>query len=330
MKRKNLKRLKAASFVLVVIVLAILTVPLLIPIKGEQGLEAKDLVGENGAIVNIPFEGTDGIETYYVYNPAKENSERNFILLHGSLYNSNTWNEVTDYLSTKGNVFAYDQAPYGLSEKLLESDWSGRNPYTIDSAVIQLRAFMDKLNIDSATLIGSSFGGVIAAEAAISFPEKIEEIIFVDAAIFVNESIPKWLMESPQMESLGPIFARYLAKGDKFYKSTYYDKAKLTDKRLELNKIGTKVTNWDLALWEYLQAWGLNPSNAKNNLEEITQKSLVISGDKDEIVPLEQSERLAKLLANGTLKIIKNCGHLPHEEKPKEFIRIIDDWLSKQ
>ncbi|WP_114490340.1 alpha/beta fold hydrolase [Halanaerobium sp. ST460_2HS_T2] len=329
MKRKNVKRLKLTILVAAVIILAILTVPLFIQIEGEQGLKAEDLAQKNGSFVNIPFEGTDGIDTYYVYQPAKENTDRNFILLHGSLYNLNTWNEVTDYLSAKGNVYAYDQIPYGLSEKLLENDWSGRNPYTIDSAVIQLKAFMDTLKIDSATLIGSSFGGVIAAEAALSFPEKIEEIVFVDAAIFVNESAPEWLINSPQMESLGPIFARFLAKGDNFYKRSYYDKTKLTAKRLELNKLATKVNNWDLAFWEYLKAWGTSNSNTKNNLTEISQRSLVISGDKDKIVPTEQSARLAKLLANGSLKIVENCGYLPHEERPKEFIKIIDNWLTK-
>lgn len=329
---KNMKKRrwpKILITVLAAMVVLIVLIPLLIPVEGASGLkEPKDLIGENGDIVTIPFEGTDGIDTYYVYQPAQQKTERNFILLHGSLYNSNTWNEAIAYLSTKGNVYAYDQAPYGLSEKLLEGDWTGENPYTTKAAVAQLQGFMDELGIESATLVGSSFGGVIAAEAAVEMPERVEELIFVDAAVFVTESVPQWLVELPQVERLGPLFARSLASGDGFYESTFYDKAKLTDERMMWNKAETQVNNWDLALWEYLQAWGVAPSDVSTKLDQIEQRALVISGEEDTVVPLEQSIQLADQLPNASIRTIPECGHMPHEEKPEAFIEVLEDWLA--
>lgn len=328
--KKTRKWPKVVGVILSVLLLLILLGPFLIPVKGATGLnEPVDLIGQNGNIITIPFDGTDGIDMYYIYKPAQIKTDQNFILIHGSLYNSYTWNEVIDYLSTKGNVYAYDQAPYGLTEKLVESDWTGANPYTVDSAIVQLEAFMDKMNIDSATLLGSSFGGVLAAEAAVQIPDRVDELIFVDAAVFVTESVPTWLLELPQVDHLGPILANTLASGDSFFESTYFDKSKITDERMEMNKVLTKVNNWNIALWEYLQAWGTAPSDVSTQLDRITQKALIISGAEDVIVPLEQSKQLAEALPNAELVVIDDCGHLPHEECPESFIKVLDNWFEK-
>lgn len=334
MKKKNrdIKRRwpKVLGISVGVLLVILLIVPLFIPVNGADGLQEPDsLMDDDGYIVTLPFDGTDGIDTYYIYKEAQTETDRNFILLHGSQYNSSTWNEVIDYLSTKGNVYAYDQAPYGLSEKMLEDEWTAENPYTIDAATQQLEIFMNVLGIEKATLIGSSYGGVIAAEAAVNFPEKIDELIFVDAAIYVNESLPQWIMESPQMERIGPLLAKALGSGDKFYKSIYYTEEALSDERMNLNKLMTNFEDWDLAYWEYLQAWAVNVSDVSSQLDHIMQRTLVISGDEDRIIPVEQSKKLASELRNSTISIIENCGHMPHEERPAEFIQILDNWLDK-
>jgi pimeloyl-ACP methyl ester carboxylesterase len=56
---------------------------------------------------------------------------------------------------------------------------------------------------------------------------------------------------------------------------------------------------------------------------------LVITGDDDRIVPTEQSVRLADELPNAELVVIAQCGHLPHEEQPDEFMRAVRDFLSE-
>ncbi len=50
-------------------------------------------------------------------------------------------------------------------------------------------------------------------------------------------------------------------------------------------------------------------------------------GDKDSLVPLSNSLRLAALLPNAELKIMKNAGHVPHEERPDEFLGLVDDFV---
>ena len=56
---------------------------------------------------------------------------------------------------------------------------------------------------------------------------------------------------------------------------------------------------------------------------------LLVHGDKDSLVPLSNSLRLAALLPNAELKIMKNAGHVPHEERPEEFLGLVDDFVSR-
>jgi len=330
MKLNKKKLIKRIGLVLIIIIAIVAIVPLFIPIEGEVGLnEPGEMVEDGSGIVTIPFEGTDGIDLFYEYE-LSDDTEKNFILLHGSMYNSKSFSEVMEFLSGYGNVYAYDQIPYGYSEKLLEGDWSGENPYTTDSAIEQLILFMDALDVEEATLVGSSFGGVLAAEAALAYEDRVESLILIDPAILVSESLPAWLVTLPQVEHLGPVLAAGLSEGDQFYESTFYNKDLLTDERLAFSKRETHINNWNLAMWEYLQAWSVTPSEVGDQLNQINQLVLVISGEYDEIVPLSDSEQIASEIPNAMLKVVSDCGHMPHEEKPQAVIEILEVWFNIQ
>jgi pimeloyl-ACP methyl ester carboxylesterase len=54
---------------------------------------------------------------------------------------------------------------------------------------------------------------------------------------------------------------------------------------------------------------------------------LVITGDDDRIVPTAQSVKLAGELPDATLVIVKDAGHVPHEEQPAAFMQAVDEFL---
>ena len=139
--------------------------------------------------------------------------------------------------------------------------------------------------------------------------------------------MPSWIVQIPQIKHLGPLFARGLGSGNSFFNQTYLDPSKLSKDKLDYIKINTKMINWDFALWEYLSAWGSASNNFVSKINEITQPVLVISGDKDAIVPLKDSRKLDSELPNSTLEIIVNSGHVPQEETPDLFIKAIEPWL---
>lgn len=57
---------------------------------------------------------------------------------------------------------------------------------------------------------------------------------------------------------------------------------------------------------------------------------LIIHGQQDLLVPVSNSKNLAALLPGCELAVMEQCGHLPMEEKPAEFVDLVHDFLSRQ
>ena len=332
MNKRFLKTMAKIVGVAVVVIIVLLAVgPFLIPVRPLEGLaSAQQVAPSDSEFVTIPFEGTDGIDIHYLVEGSDSVSEGpTFVLLHGSLFNAFTWNQVMDFFAERGHVIAYDQIPYGLSEKLVAGDWTEGNPYSSDAAVDQLVAFLDAQDVKNAVLVGSSYGGVLAVQAALAQPERVEALILVDAAVYVQEEMPAWLMDLPQMRRLGPLFARQLGRNEAFLRQTYLNPDQISDERIALTGIHTQVTDWDIALWEYLRAWSVDIAELAARIPEIQQPALVVTGDSDTVVPVTDSQRLDSELPNSELVILPSCGHVPQEECPEAFKEAVDAWLSQ-
>jgi pimeloyl-ACP methyl ester carboxylesterase len=320
---------KWAGVVLLVLLLLAATLPFLIPIPPLENLRSAQAVAKpESQFLTIPFTGTDGIEIHYLADTPQEDEEPTFVLLHGSLFNAFTWNEVLDFFDDHGRVIAYDQIPYGLSEKLVDGDWRGANPYSSDAAVEQLITLLDTLGVEKAILVGNSYGSVLALQAATTYPERVEALILADSAVYVQESVPEWVVNLPQVQHLGPLLGRAIGDSEAFVRQTYLDPSAIDEERLRLTLIHTEVSAWDEAMWAYLQAWGTTPNDLLPQLTTISQPALVLTGDSDAIVPVEDSERLANALPNAQYRVLANCGHVPQEECPIQFEEAVAAWLA--
>jgi pimeloyl-ACP methyl ester carboxylesterase len=332
MNKRFLKRLaKILGIIFILIILLFAVGPFLIPVAPLEGLASAQQVTTNESeFITIPFSGTDGIDIHYMSNDTNATDDTpTFVLLHGSNFNSYTWTETFDFFSQQGQVIAYDQIPYGLSEKLVAGDWSDRNPYSSAAAVDQLFLLLDELNIGNVVLVGNSYGATLAVQAAQAHPERVDALILVDAAVYVEEEMPAWLFDLPQMRRLGLLFARQLGQSEAFIRQTYLNPEQISDERMALTMIQTQVQDWDMAYWEYLRVWGLDTPDYITRIPEIQQPVLVVSGDSDAIVPVSDSQTLHSELPNSELVILPSCGHVPQEECPDIFEKAVGEWLSQ-
>ena len=87
----------------------------------------------------------------------------------------------------------------------------------------------------------------------------------------------------------------------------------------EIKKIPTRVS---IDLFDEFHTANLAELGSK-----IKKESLIIAGDLDQVSPLSAVRELADNFHNGTLKIMKNCGHLVPLEKPLTTARFIKNWL---
>ncbi len=318
---KSNKFLRTTGIILTVLALIVLIGPFLIPVPPlENTVPVEQLVDADSKFVEV-----NGLNVHY---KTYGQGEPTFILLHGFGASVFSWHEVTDPLSEFGTVIAYDRPAFGLTERPLE--WEGESPYGPQAQVDIVIGLMDELGVEKAILVGNSAGGTVSMQVALQYPERVEALILVDAAVYAGGGAPSWsrpILKTPQMNHVGPLIARQLqAQGVEFIKTAWHDPSKITQDIFDGYQKPLQIENWDKALWQLTVA--SEESGLVERLAEITMPTLVITGDDDRIVPTEQSLRLADELPNAELKVIAQSGHLPHEEKPVEFMQAVTEFLS--
>jgi pimeloyl-ACP methyl ester carboxylesterase len=304
----------------VVLPLAALVGPFLVPVPPLVGtVPARSLTDADSQFVEV-----NGLE---VHIKTAGQGEPVFVLLHGfgaSLY---SWHAVMQPFSQLGRVIAYDRPAFGLTERPLS--WTGPNPYGPQANTALLLGLLDHFNVQKAILVGNSAGGSAALQFALDHPARVSALVLVDPAVYGGGGAPAWvrpLLGTPQLRHLGPLFARQIqARGPQLIQMAWHDPSRITPETQAEYRKPLQVDNWDRALWEFTVAGG--PRGLAQRLGELNLPVLVITGDDDRIVPTAASVRLAGELPGAKLVVIQNAGHVPHEERPAEFMDAVREFL---
>ncbi len=277
---------------------------------------------------NSQFNEIDGIEIHY--QQVGENSDTLIILLHGFGASTYSWQKVMDPLSEYGAVLAYDRPAFGLTERVVFSEDIEINPYKMDYQPEIVVNFIDEELTEKVILIGNSAGGTVAIQTALDYPDKISALILVSPAVFEGGGAPGWikpLLNLPHFNRLGPILVRSIReRGLELLELAWHDPQKITEKDYENYQKPLSVDNWDMALWEFTKVNG--GTDLQTRLKELTIPVLIISGEDDKIIPVEQSKQLAAELSGSELVIIPSCGHVPQEECPNEFLEAVVPFIN--
>src|SRR5215831_31317 len=120
----------------------------------------------------------DGFNIRYLdYNRITHASHKSkvLLLLHGIGASAERWLPVIPELSKYFRVIVPDIIGFGYSDKPTVE-------YTIDFFLAFLQNFLDNLDIHAASLVGSSFGGWMAAEFAIRFNKRTDKLVLAAPA----------------------------------------------------------------------------------------------------------------------------------------------------
>jgi len=320
MKKNRFGRI--AGTVLGAILILLLVGPFLVPVPPlENTVPAETLVDEDSKFIEV-----NGINVHY---KTYGQGEPVFILMHGFGASLFTWHEVTIPLAEYGTIIAYDRPAFGLTERPME--WDGENPYSQDAQIELVVSLMNALDIEQAILVGNSAGGTLAMLTALKYPERVQSLILADPAVYSGGGAPAWirpLLGTPQMRHVGPLFARmFQTRGSEMVELAWHDPSKITTEIVDGYQKPLQIEDWDKVLWELTIA--SSESDLAERLNEFNMPVLIITGDDDRIVPTEESIRLASDLPNAELVIIEESGHLPHEEQPEEFMKAVQEFLSR-
>ncbi len=319
---------KGALMGISALVVALGVGPFLIPVPPPEGTAPPEqLAGPDSRFVEV-----NGVRLHYQEAGA---GEPVMILLHGFGASTFSWRSVIQPLSSHGRVIAYDRPAFGLTERPMPGEWQGLNPYSPEAQVEQLIGLMDALGVERAVLVGNSAGGTVALNTALAYPERVQALALVDAAVYESGGSQGWLrplMKLPQVNHLGPLLVRSLAgeQGTQFIQTAWHDPSRVDASVYEGYRLPLRAENWDRALWEFTKA--SHPTGLPERLNELSAHgipTLVLTGGDDRIVPTENSLRLADALPGSRLVVFENCGHLPQEECPQAFLGAMAAFLDE-
>ncbi|MEP7347586.1 MAG: alpha/beta hydrolase, partial [Gemmatimonadaceae bacterium] len=114
------------------------------------------------------------------------------VLLPGYSLTAHVFGEIGGQLASRHRVVAITPRGFG------ESDAPDSSAYTIATLVSDLRAVLDSLHIDRAVLVGHSLSGTVIAHFALAYPNRVRQLVFLDAFPYFNA-------EGDSIETLDPI-----------------------------------------------------------------------------------------------------------------------------
>lgn len=248
---------------------------------------------------------------------------RPLLLMHGFGSSGYSFKNLLEPLSQKFKVYNLDLKGFGNSPKPKD------HRYSVYDQAILVSQFIKNHNLKDVTLIGHSYGGGVALSLALMDQENINKMVLIDPAAY-NQYIPT-LIRRIQIPVIGPA-AFYLFPSSyevkESYRYAFYDKQKI-----EKDTIETMTKNLNKKNAKYVYIYAIDDL-IPEDIDEVSKRykyikipTLIIWGEKDVVIPKSKGYRLKKDLQNSKLKIIKNCGHIPHEEKPEIVLKYLLNFL---
>jgi pimeloyl-ACP methyl ester carboxylesterase len=245
------------------------------------------------------------------------------ILIHGFAASNLVWSKVFLEFATAGfRVIAPDLFGYGYSSKPRNLD------YTIARQAEMVISLMQRLGIDRAVLVGSSYGAAIAVTIALDHPGLVEKLVLVGA---VNNNKPTryLLMRLFGSPIIGDVLSPLVVGSRRLLRlrmKRVYDRHawELDERRVDARHLPLRTRGAHRAIVRTVRRWDAERVSREAHL--LTQPTLLLWGDSDREVPLGDGEHLHEEIPHSRLVVFPDCGHLPHEEYPETFAKLVVEF----
>jgi len=245
------------------------------------------------------------------------------IFLHGGYCDTRAWDYQFDEFAKNYHVIRFDLRGFGKS-----SVPDTTKPYQF---VDDLVALMDYLNIEKAVIVGHSMGGVPAFKLAYNYPEKVLALVLLESGpyhkgMFANEDA-KVLAQVGKVDEIGKKEGAEAAK--KAFLNINLLKPAL--KNPLSKKILTDMT-MDYSGWNWVNkvTWQPGPVRDLNEYSQMNVPTLICLGELSLPFYHRTMYEINQALPNSKLVEISHSGHMIQLENPKEFNKVLKNFLKKQ
>ena len=262
----------------------------------------------------MPRIQANGIRLYYELRGAGSP----LTLVEGIGYASWMWFRQVGPLSAYHRLLIYDNRDVGNSQRTPV-------PYTVRDMAADLAGLLDALGIARTHLLGISMGGFVAQEFALAYPERLDHLILACTAFGGSHMVPipqeTQRLMVPDV-SLPPAQRIPRAMAPAFASGFADSHAELLDSIVRMRLASIQAPDAWLR-----QAQAVATFDTSTRLGAIAAPTLILHGDADRVVPVQNARLLAERLPHADLRILSGGGHLVFIEQAENFNQAILDFL---
>ena len=247
------------------------------------------------------------------------------LLVHGLSGCWQNWLENIPHFAASHRVIAMDLPGFGASPMPAEQ-------ITIPGYGRFLDGLCDQLGIDAAAVVGNSMGGYVAAELAISSPQRVERLMLVSAAGISAERLPADRIMTG---------ARVVAASADWAVSRHAAFARRPAlRRLALGLVVRHPHRLSAPLAYELMSGsgkeGFLPAMAailahriSERLPQIACPTSIVWGEDDRVIPVRDAAIFQRLIPNARTTILPDTGHVAMLERPARFNALLEAFLAE-
>ena len=225
--------------------------------------------------------------------------------------------------------------PLGKHYRVIRCDFRGQLMTPVDppADVIEhaddVATLLDHLGLQSAHIVGTSFGGVVGTLVAARHPDRVRSLLTIASADGFDEEmageVARWraacvkALESSDRGHLSDILEPVV------YSPAWVEehKAERAQRRAQISALPDQWFEGLIGLLDSAHSLRL-----RDELGQIRCPTLVVAAELDGFVPSDRARGLAKAIEGARFEVIEGAGHAVVVEKPKEIVKFCLDFLS--
>ncbi|MDP9352432.1 MAG: alpha/beta fold hydrolase [Chloroflexota bacterium] len=251
------------------------------------------------------------------------------VLLHGDGHSARSWLWAMPALAREHRVYAPFLPGFGITPN--PADYSP----TFFAGFV--REFLDTLGIEQATVVGNSYGGLVALHLALSNPQRVMALGLVDSAGLgreINAALAALALPGLGQTAINltrtPVGT---AQRVWLYVTLQFWRSERVPKEWLEEQYEVPMVPGFLEATVGVKQAVLGPIGQLDVLLDevprLTMPTLVMWGVNDLVFPVHHAHAAVARLPKGQLALIPDCGHLPHLERPDRFVAALGEFLAE-
>ena len=257
-------------------------------------------------LVSTSFTSEVILTSYVCDGTSPSHNDAPILLLHGFDSSLLEFRRLLPQLAASRQTWAMDLFGFGLTERLIDSQVSP------DAIKDHLYYFWKTAIAKPIVLVGASMGGAAAIDFALTYPDVVQKLILIGSAGLRKGTVAGKFLVSP-LDRLATNFLRSPKVRREVSLKAYADPKFVTTDAEVCASLHLAMPQWSESLISFTKSGGYG--SFANQLPYLQQETLILWGDRDRILGIQDAPKFQAIIPNSKLVWIENSGHVPHLER---------------